>query len=86
MSGNNKRNGKEIHDEIKKKNKFWKLKLGLPLFLLVVVVVFKFEHIIILSAFPNAKAQHMGLPTTILSFVVYGCETWSLTLKEYHKL
>jgi hypothetical protein len=24
--------------------------------------------------------------TIILSFVVYGCETWSLTLREEHRL
>jgi hypothetical protein len=34
----------------------------------------------------SKKAKTKILRTIILPFVLYGCETWSLTLREEHKL
>jgi hypothetical protein len=34
----------------------------------------------------SKKHEHLNIKSIILSVVLYGCETWSLTLREKHRL
>ena len=48
------------------------------------LVSFGAESFAFQFAYQNYKIKTYR--TIILSFVVYGCETWSLTLREEHRL
>jgi hypothetical protein len=38
------------------------------------------------SCFPPVPPKHSGIVYLICSIVLYGCETWTLTIREEHRL